>query len=164
MDPNKYNGTPSKDRLSGVLSQILERPVDNFDPDELSWVTDRIGITDWEGAKEAQLTGCYVVNVAQELMGNPYDDIDIPFEGDPAELTTQMNKFADLVDLKLNTEDDTKVVVHCAMGMERAPLAVVGYLVKYQSMTIDESYELIISKRPIVCDRRYWMEEGMWAY
>ena len=150
MDPNKYNGTPSKDRLSGVLSQILERDVDNFDPDEISWVTDQIGITDWEGAKEAQITGCYVVNVAQELMGNPYDDIDIPFEGRPKQLTKQMNAFADLVDLKLNTEEDTKVVVHCAMGME--------------SMTIDEAYELIVSKRPIVCDRRYWMEEGVWAY
>ena len=50
------------------------------------------------------------------------------------------------------------------MGMERAPLAVVGDLVEYQSMTIDEAYELIVSKRPIVCDRRHWMEEGMWAY
>ena len=97
-------------------------------------------------------------------MGNPYDDIDIPFEGRPKQLTKQMNAFADLVDLKLNTEEDTKVVVHCAMGMERAPLAVVGYLIKYQSMTIDEAYELIVSKRPIVCDRRYWMEEGVWAY
>ena len=164
MDPNKYNGESSKERLAGTLSQILERPVDRFDPDELSWITDRIAITDWEGAKEAQLTGCYVVNVAQELMGNPYDDIDIPFEGRPKQLTKQMNAFADLVDLKLNTEDDTKIVVHCAMGMERAPLAVVGYLVKYQSMTIDEAYELIVSKRPIACDRRLWMEEGVWAY
>ena len=164
MDPNKYNRESSKERLAGTLSQILERPADRFDPDELSWITDRIAITDWEGAKEAQLTGCYVVNVAQELMGNPYDDIDIPFEGRPKQLTKQMNAFADLVDLKLNTEDDTKIVVHCAMGMERAPLAVVGYLVKYQSMTIDEAYELIVSKRPIACDRRLWMEEGVWAY
>ena len=100
MDPNKYNGESSKERLAGTLSQILERPADRFDPDELSWITDRIAITDWEGAKEAQLTGCYVVNVAQELMGNPYDDIDIPFEGRPKQLTKQMNAFADLVDLK----------------------------------------------------------------
>ena len=90
MDPNKYNGQSSKERLSGALSQILERPAAKFDPDEISWITDRIGITDWEGATEAQLTGCYVVNVAEELIGNPYDDIDIPFEGDPAELTTQI--------------------------------------------------------------------------
>lgn len=165
MNPNIYNGTPSKVRLLGTLSQILERPIDDYyDPDEISWVTDQIGITDVEGAKEAQLTGCYVVNVAKELMGNPYDDIDIPFEGMPTHLTKQMNAFADLVDLKLNSEENVRIVVHCAMGMERAPLAVVGYLIKYQSMTIDEAYELIVSKRPIACDRRLWMEKGVWSY
>ena len=157
MDPNKYNGESSKERLAGTLSQILERPVDRFDPDELSWITDRIAITDWEGAKEAQLTGCYVVNVAQELMGNPYDDIDIPFEGRPKQLTKQMNAFADLVDLKLNTEDDTKIVVHCAMGMERAPLAIVWYLHKRTGISLDDAYQKVVEARPIVLDRRGWI-------
>ena len=164
MKAKKYNGQSSKARLQGNLASILERPVGDFDPDEISWITPRIGITDFEGSREAQFNDCFVINVAEELMGNIYDNVDIPFEGDRINLHAQMNKFADLVDGKLSEHPDNKVVVHCAMGMERAPLAVVGYLMKYEHLTVDEAYELIVSKRPIVCDRRIWMEKGMWAW
>ena len=164
MNPNKYNGTRSRERLTGALAGILERPAPDFDPDEISWVTPNIGITDFEGTVEAQLTGCFVINVADELTGNPYDNMDIPFNGNEIELRSQMNKFADVVNNKITEDPECRVVVHCAMGMERAPLAVVGYLTKYQNMTIDDAYELIVSKRPIVCDRRHWLENGMWSW
>ena len=164
MRAKKYNGQSSKSRLQGNLSSILERPVGDFDPDEISWVTPRIGITDFEGSREAQLDDCFVINVAEELMGNIYDNVDIPFEGDRENLQIQMNKFADLVEEKLKEDPDNRIVVHCAMGMERAPLAVVGYLMKYEGLSVDEAYELIVPKRPIVCDRRIWMEKGMWAW
>ncbi len=164
MNPNRHNGVRSRDRLVGALAGILERPAPDFDPDEISWVTPNIGITDFEGTVEAQLTGCFVINVADELTGNPYDDMDIPFDGRTTELRNQMNKFADVVQDKITEDPECRVVVHCAMGMERAPLAVVGYLIKYQKMTIDEAYDLIVSKRPIVCDRRHWMENGMWSW
>lgn len=164
MQARKYNGQSSKSRLRGNLASMVERPVGNFDPDEISWVTPRIGITDFEGSKEAQLDGCFVINVAEELMGNIYDNVDIPFVGGRDHLHSQMNKFADLVDEKLNDRPDNRVVVHCAMGMERAPLAIVGYFMKYEGLTVDEAYEHIVAKRPIVCDRRIWMEKGMWTW
>jgi hypothetical protein len=164
MNPKKYDGTDSRSRLAGELAGILERPVEHFDPDEISWVTERIGITDYEGARDAQLDGCYVINVADELTGNLYDNLDIPFTGTAKELCEQINNFADEVSLKLEADPKSRVVVHCAMGMERAPLAVVGYLTKYQNMTVDEAYELIVSKRPIACDRRLWMDKGMWTW
>ena len=164
MEAKKYNGRSSKSRLKGNLASILERPAGDFDPDEISWVTSRIGITDFEGSREAQLNNYFVINVAEELMGNIYDNVDIPFEGDRENLQIQMSKFADLVEEKLQEHPENRVVVHCAMGMERAPLAVVGYLMKYKALTVDEAYELIVPKRPIVCDRRIWMEKGMWAW
>lgn len=164
MQAKKYNGQSSRSRLQGDLSGMLERPIGNFDPNETSWITKGIGITNYEGSKNASLDGCYVINVAEELVGNIYDNVDIPFEGDKEQLNLQIDKFADLVHTKLNEHPNNKIVVHCAMGMERAPLAIVGYLTKYKELTIDEAYELIISKRPIVCDRRIWMEKGMWTW
>ena len=48
-----------------------------------------------------------------------------------------------------------KVLVHCYVGMERSPFAVMQYLKTKKGMTEDEAYDLIISKRPIV-QRRVW--------
>ena len=164
MKVQKYNGELSRNRLKGPLSQILERSAANFDPDEISWIQSRLAITDMEGAREAYLSGCIVINVADELSGSIYDNIDIPLQGNAAELNQQIDEFADTVHDELTRDPKARIVVHCAMGMERAPLAVVGYLTKYHEMSIDEAYELIASKRPIACDRRLLMEEGMWAY
>ena len=84
-----------------------------------------------------------------------------------------MDELADLIDGYLygTDEEDTeevhnnldeflkrKVVVHCAMGIERSPLTVVWYLHKYHKKTIDEAYDLVREARPVAVERRYWIE------
>jgi hypothetical protein len=49
------------------------------------------------------------------------------------------------------------VLVHCLVGMERAPLAVAWYLHTKLNMTLDSAYELVKSKHPITQDRREWL-------
>jgi protein-tyrosine phosphatase len=49
------------------------------------------------------------------------------------------------------------VLVHCEEGCERAPLVVAWFLKTRRGMTLDEAYELIKSRRPIVKDRRAWL-------
>ncbi len=50
-----------------------------------------------------------------------------------------------------------RVLVHCGAGSERAPLTVAWFLHTRRSMTLDEAYALLIEKRPIVQDRRFWL-------
>ncbi len=49
------------------------------------------------------------------------------------------------------------VLVHCGAGSERAPLAVAWYLSRRREMTLDEAYDLLKSRRPVVQDRRFWL-------
>ena len=58
---------------------------------------------------------------------------------------------------KILTSTDNKIVVHCAMGMERSPLTVVWYLHKYLGMTLDEAYSIVSSSRESTIDRRSWV-------
>ena len=46
------------------------------------------------------------------------------------------------------------ILVHCAMGQERAPLVVAWYLSKYRNMTLNKAYNLISKKRPSIRDVR----------
>ena len=50
-----------------------------------------------------------------------------------------------------------RVLVHCEEGCERAPLVVAWFLKTRRAMTLDEAYELLKSRRPIVEDRRRWL-------
>ena len=120
----------TKHRLKTDLAPHLERAIpDDFDPDDISWVTDRLGITDWEGALEASLTGCYVINVAPELAHQKENDITIPLSG--GNIRPTLDRIANVIHNKLNESPDNKVVIHCAMGMERAPLSVILFLTAY---------------------------------
>lgn len=51
------------------------------------------------------------------------------------------------------------VLVHCGAGSERAPLAVAWFLYRQRAMTLDEAYDLLKSRRPIVQDRRFWLRQ-----
>lgn len=50
-----------------------------------------------------------------------------------------------------------RVLVFCNSGSERSPLAVAWYLHLYQGYNLDDAYRLLISKRPIIQDRRHWV-------
>lgn len=56
-------------------------------------------------------------------------------------------------------QNEKPVLVHCGAGVERSPLATAWFLNKKRKMTLDKAYELIKQKRPIVIDRRKWLEE-----
>ena len=157
--PKQYNQMSTRNRINTDMKPFIKNdiPVD-FDPDELSWVTIRLGITDWEGAEEASLTGCYVINVAPELrqVTNDFDDITIGFDA-LGKLEPALDRCAKHIHEKLTENPDAKIVVHCAMGMERSPLAIVWYLHRYKNMGFNDAYRKLTDARPIVLDRRGWI-------
>ena len=158
--PQLKNSQPSKLRLHGSngqpgLSRMVDQPVPkDFNPDEISWVRPRIGITDWEGACEAIALNHYVVTVAPEIsigsdltMGlEPYDN---NFKNT---LNNISNKIGEILD-----DTDQSVVLHCAMGMERAPIAVVWYLHNNENLSIKDAYKEVTKVRPITCNREQWL-------
>lgn len=160
ITPQYYEkNSPSKGRLN-YLKKLVEdqgRTVpDDFDIDDIHWVTDRIGITDFEGCTEAVIRDYVTINVAGELNSSAQIQADIdPWSG---RVKRDLTTLAALINKVLTDSDDAKVVVHCAMGMERSPLTVVWYLHTYQNKTIDEAYEMAMNARPVVCDRREWID------
>lgn len=51
------------------------------------------------------------------------------------------------------------VLVHCAAGVERSPLAVIWYLMNRNSISLDDAYKIVKQKRPIIEDRRSWIKQ-----
>ena len=154
-----YNSINSRRRIAEDMAPYLERPVpEDFDPDEISWVTPNLGVTDWEGAEEAYLTGCHVINVAHELrqVTGDFDSITIGIES-LGRLEPALDRCANHIHNKLTEDPDAKIVVHCAMGMERSPLAIVWYLHRHHKMSLDDAYKKLAEARPIVLDRRGWI-------
>ena len=157
--------TGSRERLTWLksMSRTPHLVTDDFDPEELSFVHPSVAITCWEGAVEvAGQSGYYVINVAGEL-DTPCDlkaPVD-PRDGVTA-TTTQLDKIAGVIDRQLEGPDDTKVIVHCAMGIERSALAVAWFLrsrLGYGSLTA--AYDAISAARPIVADRSGWVGEEL---
>ena len=160
ISPNYYQEhSPSKERLHD-LRRLVERQgrtiPDDFDIDDIHWVTDRVGITDFEGCSESVVRNYFTINVAGELNSSAQMQADI----DPGTGTVKkdLTTLAVLINKVLTDDDDTKVVVHCAMGMERSPLTVVWYLHKHHDKTIDEAYDMVQSARAVVVDRREWID------
>ena len=106
--------------------------------------------------------GYFIINTAGEINGD--EDVKIPVE--PAmgtERTLQrVDAIADIIhdivtSYKAMTTDH-KVIVHCAMGMERSVLAVAWYLQKHtQYASLDSAYKQIMAVRSVACDRTEWI-------
>ena len=160
ITPNYYQEHyPSKERLHD-LRRLVENEgrslPEDFDVDEIHWVTDRLGVTDFEGCSEAVVRNYFTINVAGELDSSAQIQADIdPGSG---KVKKELDKLIVLMHKALTDNDDTKVVVHCAMGMERSPLTVVWYLHKYHDKTIDEAYDMVQTARPVAVDRREWID------
>ena len=67
----------------------------------------------------------------------------------------QLNVAAEAIESLLSA--NKKVMVHCAVGMERSPLVVAWYLHTKKGMSLDEAYSLIISRRSFVQRRDEWL-------
>jgi len=155
----------SRERLTwlGRMSRTPEMLGDGFDPEELSFVHPSIAITCWEGAAQVVgQPGYYVINVAEEL--NTPCDVKIPVNPRDGVSATrsQLDRIAGVVAQQLEGPDDTKIIVHCAMGVERSALAVAWFLrswLGYGSLTA--AYDAISAVRPIVADRSGWAGEEL---
>ena len=145
------------------MSRTPEMLGDGFDPEELSFVHPSIAITCWEGAAQVVgQPGYYVINVAGEL--DTPSDVKMPVDPRDGVSATrsQLDRIAGVIDQQLEGPDDTKVIVHCAMGIERSALAVAWFLrsrLGYGSLTA--AYDAISAARPIVADRSGWVDEEL---
>jgi protein-tyrosine phosphatase len=66
-----------------------------------------------------------------------------------------MDQAADWIHHHLEQGD--KVLVHCAFGIERSPLTVVWYLMRYWDMNLTAAYDLVLAKRPEAQYRGAWL-------
>jgi hypothetical protein len=123
-------------------------------PSTISWITDSIGITSKEGADIALKQGHFVINTANEIHNKA--QVKIPIYHDGPDNLRRFKAIQNVMDGVL-LESDQKVVVHCAMGMERSVTAVVWYLANTTNMTLIEALKHIQSIRPIACDRLYFI-------
>lgn len=139
----------------GLKVSSVSRSLSDFEPSEISWITSTVGITNWEGGLEAKNQGHFVINVAGEVDGNA--DLTIPVDPHygPGRTRKVVESVVKVIDYALKNEQ--KVVVHCAMGMERSVLSVAWYMHQYLGLSLDDAYEQIKSIRPIAADRRNWI-------
>ena len=151
-------GISSANRIQHLKSMSDFNPPKDYNPDEISWVTSRIAVTDWEGGVQAQKDGHFVICVAEEFpeLGHAYIPVD-PTRSRRYVAKT-LDRIAKLMQWVLSNSDK-KVVVHCAMGMERSVLAVVWYLMKCNGFSMDGAYSIVGEARPIAADRRHWVQE-----
>ena len=126
----------------------------NFDPKLISWVEERIGITARDGVPQALADGHFVINVADEI----YNDaqVKIPVEVGTGTVLHRLNEIADVMEKVFSTTNQ-KIVVHCAMGMERSVLAVVYFMASKWQMQLQQALKRVQSKRPIAVDRLHWI-------
>ncbi|MGH8013548.1 MAG: dual specificity protein phosphatase family protein [Candidatus Binataceae bacterium] len=66
-----------------------------------------------------------------------------------------LDSTAALIDAALKLS--LRVLVHCEEGCERAPLVVAWFLKTRRGMSLDDAYELMKTRRPIISDRRQWL-------
>ena len=151
-----YGESPSE-RLDYLEGGFMESP-EEFDPDEISWICNRIGVTNLVGAFIAADRGHFIINTAEEI--NSPCDLKMPVDPrvGPAALRKTLDQIAEQIDNTLETTNK-KVVVHCYMGMERSVLSVAWYLNRYRGKSIDEAYRIVANVRPIAIDHRSWITD-----
>lgn len=67
----------------------------------------------------------------------------------------QLDIVANMIDAQLKT--GKKVLVHCAAGMERSPLAIMWYLMRKKGMDLKDAYSFVKARRPMVMDSLDWL-------
>jgi len=142
---------------------------------EISWIIPMLGISGYDALyTEWQHNGytpelrefldsrnIYIINTAGEINGR--EDIKIPVEPSMgAEQTLKrVDMLADIIHEQLYSfkrlPSEYRVIVHCAVGMERSVLATAWYMQKYLNYTLDSAYQKIREIRPIALDRSSWI-------
>lgn len=96
--------------------------------------------------------GLIICMLEEKPLDEPANATWIPFL---AEGPRSLDIAAGIIDAAL--AGGRRVLVHCGAGSERAPLTVAWFLHTHRAMTLDEAYAILIDKRPIVQDRRFWI-------
>jgi len=127
---------------------------------DMTWVTDRIAVgggiwTENNMREVAQAGVTHIIDMQQEfddtqlgeeeriaVLWNPVDD---DFQPKPAEVFDRGVRFA----LEAFVEPDTRVYVHCAAGVHRAPMMTLALLCA-MGQPLGTAMEMIQSKRPVV--------------
>ena len=141
-------------RTIGPQCDLPTPLVNNFQPKIISWVTPRIGVTSRDGVPQALEDGHFVINTAEEQFNNAH--VKIAVKVGSGHVLEQLNQIKVIMDNVLTTTDQ-KIVVHCAMGMERSVLAVVWFMANTWGMTLENALAKVQEKRPIALDRLSWI-------
>ena len=128
--------------------------VERFDPRTISWVTDRIAVTSREGVAQALEDGHFVINTAEEIVNKAH--VKIPVKVGSGQVMHQLNSILNVMD-KVMTTTDQKIVVHCAMGMERSVLSIVWFMANTWGMTLEQAFNQVKAHRPIALNRLNWI-------
>src|SRR5947209_516991 len=127
---------------------------------DITWVTDRIGVGGgiWNESKMIELVDqgvTHVINMQLEFddrhLGIPHDvDVlwnptDDDFQFKPAELFHRGVKFA----LEALKEPESKIFIHCAAGVHRAPMMTLAVLTAL-GWDLNKAMTLIQNRRPVV--------------
>ena len=140
--------------LIGPKCNLPEEVYTTFNPAVISWVAERIGITSRDGVEQALQDGHFVINVADEIHNNAH--VKLAIEPGTGTVLNTLNIIADTMERILTTTNQ-KIVVHCAMGMERSVLAVIWLMASKWRMHLDQSFHQIKKHRPIALDRTNWI-------
>ncbi|HKV54913.1 MAG TPA: dual specificity protein phosphatase [Candidatus Binataceae bacterium] len=100
----------------------------------------------------ARFDGMIISVLPEDMPGQVRRTIRIPFLGNGK---ATLDTTAALIDAALARK--MRVLVHCEEGCERAPLTVAWFLRTRRGMSLDDAYSLLITRRPIIKDRRKWL-------
>ena len=124
---------------------------------DMSWVTDRIAVGGgiWNAVRMAEVPGADVTHVIDmqiefddtplaephgiEVLWNPVDD---DFQPKPPELFQRGVDFA----LAALEQDESKLLIHCAAGVHRAPMMALAVL-RTLGWELDDACNLIQTRR-----------------
>jgi len=67
----------------------------------------------------------------------------------------KLDAIADLIDA--NLRKGKRILIHCGMGAERSPLAVMWFLKTKRGMTLDSAYAFVKRQRPITMYSLDWL-------
>jgi len=127
---------------------------------DMSWVTDRIAVGGgiWNDAKMQEVVSAGITHIIDmqiefddtplaepygvEVLWNPVDD---DFQPKPASVLQRGVDFA----LEALDNPDSKLFIHCAAGVHRAPMMALAVL-RALGKGREEAMDLIESRRPVV--------------
>ena len=149
-----YRAAAARPSLTSIVEAHRNRGMD------MTWVTGRIavggGIWSDENMSDVAKAGVtHIIDMQAEfddtLLAKPYgikvlwNATDDDFQPKPAELLQRGVDFA----LEALDEEGTKLFIHCAAGVHRAPMMALAVLCSL-SWNVEDAMQLIEARRPVV--------------